>query len=73
MMSVTFSDSTDVSDPPEALFVDNFERRRVTQTVAFDVSLDGERFLMVRRTNPVRPTRIRVVLNWPEVFGLNDD
>jgi len=28
---------------------------------------------MVRRKNPVTPTRIRVVLNWPDGFGLDED
>jgi hypothetical protein len=36
------------------------------------VSSDA-RLLMVRRKNPVTPTRIRVVLNWPDGFGLDED
>ena len=43
-----------------------------TASSAYDVSSDA-RFLMVRRKNPVTPTRIRVGLNWPDVFGLDED
>ena len=43
-----------------------------TASPAYDVSSDA-RLLMVRRKNPVTPTRIRVVLNWPDGFGLDED
>ena len=52
----------------------NFERRWFPETSpAYDVSRDGDRFLMVRRKNPVTPTRIRVVFKWPQVFGLGEE
>ena len=34
----------------------------------YDVSLDGQRFLIVRRKNLPRPTTIQVVLEWPRVL-----
>ena len=30
----------------------------------FDVSSDGQRFVMIRRDRSSRPTQINVVLNW---------
>jgi hypothetical protein len=32
----------------------------------FDVTADGQRFLMVRDTNRIQGTQLRVVLNWHE-------
>ena len=73
MMAVTFSDSPGDPDTPQQLFFDNFERRWFPETSAYDVSRDGDRCLMVRRKNPVTPTRIRVVFDWPQVFGLDEE
>ena len=73
MMAVTFGSGPEMPDPPQSLFTDNFVRTGFGPIIPnYDVSSDGSRFVMVRRKNPVRPTVIRVVLNWPEVFGLND-
>ncbi len=68
MMSVSLSvgSARDVS-APESLFEDRFEYDRVGERTAnYDVSLDGSRFVMVRRKNPVTPTVIQVVFNWSE-------
>ena len=74
MMAVAFTDSPGSPGSPQPLFVDDFERMwMLGGSAAYDVSLDRDRFLMVRRKNPVTATRIRVVLNWPEVFGFNED
>ena len=73
MMAVTFTDGPGNPDAPQQLFVDDFERGwMVGGSPAYDVSLDG-RFLMVRRKNPVTPNLIRVVFNWPDVFGLDEE
>ena len=54
----------------QPLFVDEFERTQIgAGQPNYDVSLDGSSFMMVRHENPVTPTSIRVVLNWPGVFG----
>ena len=34
----------------------------------YEISLDGKRFIMVRRLNQSKPTVINIVLNWPEVL-----
>ena len=74
MMRVTFSNGPGMPDTPQLLFADSFEPALPGPGIPnYDVSSDGTRFVMVRRKNPVRPTVIRVVLNWPEVFGLDDD
>ena len=73
LMAVTFSNSPGNPDVPQPLFVDSFERTEIGIGPAYDVSLDGSRFVMVRQKNPVTPTRIRVVFNWPEVFGLDEE
>ena len=58
-----------VLSPPRRLFTGRFERALVGGGGAwFDVSLDGRRFLMVRRKEMTQPTVIHVVLNWPSVF-----
>jgi len=37
----------------------------------YDVSSDGERFLMIRRSEEAIPNTINVVLNWSEDLQLN--
>ncbi len=55
--------------PPEPLFEGRFVKIEVGGGNAnYDVSLDGRRFIMVRQKNPVTPTVIHVVLNWPEAL-----
>ena len=67
MMSVSLSvgSARDVS-APEALFEGRFEYNFFGRTANYDVSVDGSRFVMVRRKNPVTPTVIQVVFNWSE-------
>ncbi len=68
MMSVSLrgGSATDVS-APEALFEGRFKPSTSgDRTAHYDVSLDGSRFVMVRRKNPVTPTVIQVVFNWSE-------
>ena len=60
---------------PTPLFETSFDRAQLglgATAPNYDVSGDG-RFVMVRRTNPLTPTMINVVLNWPEVFGIPVD
>ena len=58
---------------PQRLFTGRFERALVGGGGAnFDVSLDGRRFLMVKRKETVQPTVIHVVLNWPSVLLSSD-
>ena len=68
MMSVSLSvgSALEVS-APETLFEGRFEYALSGgRTANYDVSLDGSRFVMVRRKNPVTPTVIQVVFNWSE-------
>jgi Tol biopolymer transport system component len=54
---------------PEVLFEGRFEKTRWgAGTANYDVSPDGQRFVMVRRKNPVAPVLIHVILNWPEAL-----
>ena len=54
--------------PPHRLFTGRFESNPFEGGANFDVSLDGSRFLMVRRKETTQPTVIHVVVNWPEVL-----
>jgi hypothetical protein len=51
---------------PEMLFEGRFRQKPWDPN--YDVSPDGSRFVMVREKNPVMPTVIHVVLNWPEAL-----
>ena len=54
---------------PRTLFEGRFEKNNLGSRAAnYDIALDGQRFVMVRRKNPVTPTVIHVVLNWPEAL-----
>ena len=54
---------------PRELFSGPFERRTLGGEFAnYDVSADGRRFLMVRRSRMVQPNVIEVVLDWPTVL-----
>jgi serine/threonine-protein kinase len=56
---------------PAVLFEGQFEMKGYGGASAnYDVARDG-RFIMVRQKNPVRPTTIRIVLNWPEALATN--
>lgn len=55
---------------PTALFEGRFEMKGYGGSSAnYDVARDG-RFVMVRRKNPITPTVIHVVLNWPRALGI---
>ena len=74
LMLVTFSGGPGVPDPPLELFIDTFERFGIgAGKPNYDVSPDGQRILMVRRRNPLQPTTVRVVVNWPEVYRFTVD
>lgn len=54
---------------PEPLFEGRFVKIEIGGGNAnYDVSPDGRRFIMVRQKNPVTPTVIHVVFNWPEAL-----
>ena len=59
---------------PEMLFEEKFAVAGFGGRASnYDVSLDGSRFVIVRDKNPVTPTSIHYVVNWPEAFGLSSD
>ena len=72
LMAVTLeSDPTSTASPPKLLFEGQFERTTFGgRNSNYDVSPDGSRFIMIRRKNPVTPTVIHVVLNWPKALGI---
>jgi Tol biopolymer transport system component len=49
---------------PEQLFSGNFNGE--SHDVTFDVSRDGQRFIMVRGDDAASLTKLTVVQNWPE-------
>ncbi len=53
------------ADAPEVLFEGQFEQGLVLPYRNYDISLDGERFIMVK-TPEVEFTSFNVVLNWFE-------
>jgi serine/threonine-protein kinase len=59
-----------VADVPEVLFEVRLDRWSGfgAGTANIDVSLDGTRFVMARRKDPVTATVIDVVLNWPQTL-----
>jgi Tol biopolymer transport system component len=67
LKSVTLSTSGTLErGVPTTVFEGRYERAPYGgRSANYDVSLDGQRFLMVRRKNLPRPTTIHVVLNWP--------
>ena len=70
MMAVDLPPGSELAPSrPRRLFTGRFERNLFGGGSAnFDVSLDGTRFLMVRRKEAAQPTTIHVVLNWPSVL-----
>jgi serine/threonine-protein kinase len=72
LMAVTLgTDATSTASPPRLLFEGQFEKTRFGGWNSnYDVSPDGKRFIMIRRKNPVTPTVIHVVLNWPKALGI---
>jgi len=72
LMAVTLGvDATSTASPPKLLFQGQFEKTRFGgRNSNYDVSPDGNRFIMIRRKNPVQPTVIHVVLNWPKALRI---
>jgi eukaryotic-like serine/threonine-protein kinase len=71
LLSVALDATSDELDPgtPEQLLEGRYQFAPFGGRQAnYDVSLDGRRFLMVRRKNLPRPTAIEIVLNWPEAL-----
>ncbi len=72
-MVVTFGDGYGDPNPALQVFEGHFERSPAgfgAYTANYDVSLDGERFLMIRNANPITPRVINVIQNWPEMLGV---
>ncbi len=54
---------------PTTVFEGRYDRAPYGgRSANYDVSLDGQRFLMVRRKNLAQPTTIHVVFNWPDAL-----
>jgi Tol biopolymer transport system component len=70
MMAVNIGDGSGfVASAPTTLFEGRFEMKGYGGSSAnYDVSPDG-RFVMIRRKNPVIPTVVHVVFNWPRAFA----
>ena len=69
LMVVTFDSVTGRAGTPTALFTDGFVRDESAGAVSanYDISLDGERFVMVDRVQALATQQsIRVVLDWSE-------
>lgn len=52
-------------DPPRLVFDTDFID---TPGMSYDVSKDGQRLLVVKRTKPVTPSRIEILANWFEIL-----
>ena len=52
------------ADRPEALFEDVYARRGASGLADYDVSQDGERFVMIRERAEDGGAQIHVVLHW---------
>jgi Tol biopolymer transport system component len=64
MMAVSFSTDPDFSPGrPSLLFVGRYKRDAGIRSNNYDISRDGERFLMIREDLST-PPRIHVILNW---------
>jgi serine/threonine-protein kinase len=55
--------------PPRALFGGKFQLGLVSSAVSYDVSRDGDRFLMVRELGTGRGEELAVVLHWFDQMG----
>jgi hypothetical protein len=49
---------------PHLLFVGRYARRRLYWVTNYDVSADGQRFLMIQRDTAPRVHEIRIVQGW---------
>ena len=64
MMAVSVATAPTFSaDTPRVLFEGHFERP-LASTLNFDVTADGQRFLMFKATQAAAPAQITVVLDW---------
>jgi hypothetical protein len=75
MMALAFHGaSMEAPGPARMLFEGRFESgdNGGSRTSNFDVLPDGTRFVMVRRREPLTPTVIHVVLNWPKALNTPD-
>jgi len=70
LMAVTLGISPKLTPGvPEVLFEGRFRKTLlVSEAANYDVSPDGNSFVMVRQKNLVTPAVIQVMLNWPEVL-----
>ncbi len=65
MVVAVASGATFSAKKPEALFADQFERN--TDSANYDVSPDGQRFVMVQEdVATARPTHLNIIQNWFE-------
>ena len=66
MMTVRVRTGPDFSaDKPEKLFEGNYGSEPISAHAAYDVSRDGQRFLMVKYVGVYhRPDKLHLVLNW---------
>jgi hypothetical protein len=55
---------------PRVLFEGEYDAASVGHQ-HYDISLESDRFLMVRHGKPDGPRELRVVLNWPELLKDN--
>jgi Tol biopolymer transport system component len=64
-VAVDLDPTFDIRDE-EVLFEGDFDGNAVSCIPAYDVSPDGQRFLMIQRDESSTPRHINVVLNWSE-------
>jgi Tol biopolymer transport system component len=71
MMAVTIGgDAALVASAPATLFEGRYETKDFGGSSAnYDLAPDG-RFVMIRRKNPLTPTTIDIVFNWPRALGI---
>jgi eukaryotic-like serine/threonine-protein kinase len=75
LMAVAFQGgSMETPGSPRMLFEGRFQSgdNAGSRTSNFDISPDGTRFVMVRRREPLSPTTIHIVFNWPKALGASD-
>jgi Tol biopolymer transport system component len=71
LMSVQFDNQSPLEPRgPTQLFTSHFDPAPFGgQQANYDISVDGNRFVFVRRTNLPRPVAIQVVTNWPRALA----
>jgi hypothetical protein len=66
MMEVSVrTEPTFAVEPPTVVFTKAF-KTGVYSTLSYDISADGQRFLMIERNLEMIPNHLNVVLNWGE-------